>query len=530
MKTEELKYNTSEEFLFAVEEFTRQYGNDTIVIFAQRRGLSGFDWTSEKNSSENVSSQNNSFQNFVSASELPRELCFENHNTLEIRVFGGIQNETEIYSLDHFFETLKKTQDDADSSSDADSQSNSDLHNSPRLFLLPSYFPWESETQQPAFIRIAKEEKRFVLPASLIDAHLSDTPLSDTPLSDTPLSDTPLSDTPLSDTPLSDTPLSDTPLSDTPLSDTPLSDTPPSTAAEETNGRFQFESKKRSHIEKTIGAIQEKMRDGDCYLMNYTTRVNDFSLSHGFSALHFAKSWLRNPSRFGVFYKSKSHGVMSFSPERFVATRGGWIATEPIKGTIKAQSSFIPTLQDAHALWNMQKEICEHTMVVDLLRNDLNGICVPGTVGVWQPFFAGIAGSLLQMQSTVFGKLLNSACIGDFLKNVLPAGSVTGTPKWRVCELTEQLEPERRGYYTGIFGVIDFNKTDSTKINCSNGCNCTKQYPPSLDTVLLIRSLFLEHGKCSAGVGAGITTLSNPTQEVDEFEIKLRSFLGKLES
>ena len=156
-------------------------------------------------------------------------------------------------------------------------------------------------------------------------------------------------------------------------------------------------------------------------------------------------------------------------------------------------------------LWQKKKEIYEHTLVVDLLRNDLNAVCTPGTVHVQQPFFIKECSTLFHMQSTIFGSLKNNISTADLFAHTLPCGSVTGTPKKKTCQLIKIYEEQKRGFYTGTAGLIE-----------TNG---------SFDSCVLIRSAFKGNLGTYAGVGSGITTLSDPKCEIEEMKLKLNSFL-----
>ncbi len=157
-------------------------------------------------------------------------------------------------------------------------------------------------------------------------------------------------------------------------------------------------------------------------------------------------------------------------------------------------------------LWKNKKEIYEHVLVTDLIRNDLNAFCLPGSVEVYQPFRACVAGKLLQMQTSILGKKESSISLGDCLFSMLPAGSITGTPKKKVCDLIARYESNQRGYYTGVCGV---------------------QMPSGdFDSCVLIRSVYKGQQGVYVGVGAGITTLSDTNLEIEEFKLKLNSFMN----
>ncbi|KAB8027766.1 chorismate-binding protein [Fluviispira multicolorata] len=271
--------------------------------------------------------------------------------------------------------------------------------------------------------------------------------------------------------------------------------------------------KNNSFLDKEIIETIEKAKDfmnkGDCYLANLTSTIPLNEKTYFISMTHFITAWLKIKSRYGIYYHDMKVGLSCFSPERFIYSHDNKMTTEPIKGTLKSNSN-IPTLSDAKAIWADKKEIYEHTLVVDLMRNDLNLVCQAGSVHVYRPFYARIAGKLIQMQSSILGTLKMDKTLGDCLEAMLPAGSISGTPKKRVCEIISQLENVKRGYYTGICGILE-----------ENG---------DFDSTILIRSVYKGERGVYCGVGAGITTLSNAKSEYEEFLIKLNSFLHAIES
>ncbi len=257
-------------------------------------------------------------------------------------------------------------------------------------------------------------------------------------------------------------------------------------------------------LESALARLAAHELSGDCYLANLTTRVALPGVSSlPGPAAHLARCAAKGV-RFGAYVVgSDGDGVLLSSPERFVRTTAdGHAFTEPIKGT--RPSGALPALGEAQALWASLKETAELVLVTDLLRNDLNSVCEPGSVAVRAPFFVREAGGLLQMQSTPFGRLRSGRREPhEFLPSLLPAGSVSGTPKKRVREILATLEPEERGYYTGIVGW-----------QAADG---------SFDSGVCIRSLCRDGRGVSVGVGAGITTLSEARAEIREFVWKLSS-------
>jgi anthranilate/para-aminobenzoate synthase component I/anthranilate/para-aminobenzoate synthase component II len=265
-------------------------------------------------------------------------------------------------------------------------------------------------------------------------------------------------------------------------------------------------SESRQSLREMFETLKSLMRDGESYLANASTRLYGPARTDARVSLSsFVLRWLESPSRFGVFVDCGADlpAVVCFSPERFVLRCGSALITEPIKGTAKVELSE-PAL-GASSLWNSTKEMCEQKMVADLLRNDLNALCVPGSVCVDAPFAMRRAGELLQMQSVISGQLQQPLLShADIFRHMLPAGSVTGTPKHAVGQQLRALEKSPRGYYTGIFALAD----DAFHF----------------ESTLLIRGFFANKDHWEVGIGAGITTLSDIEFELEEFDLKWQSF------
>jgi para-aminobenzoate synthetase component I len=197
--------------------------------------------------------------------------------------------------------------------------------------------------------------------------------------------------------------------------------------------------------------VMRAIRAGDTYLLNlcYATRLEGLSSLEEIFDTAIAPYKLWFPGKFVVF-----------SPEQFVEIQKGVIRTFPMKGTIDA------AVPDAKAiLLNDIKEKEEHATVVDLLRNDLSIVAKQVEV-VRYRYISEIRTSgktLLQCSSEITGRLPNDYLqrLGSIFYALLPAGSVTGAPKKRTVELIHEIEPEARGYYTGVFGVFDGENLDS---------------------------------------------------------------------
>lgn len=198
--------------------------------------------------------------------------------------------------------------------------------------------------------------------------------------------------------------------------------------------------------------IQEQIAAGNSYLLNLTAKTAIET------TLSLDEIYEKACSKFKLQYKNQ---FVCFSPERFVQIKNNTIATFPMKGTIDAKIKNAKTL-----ILNDEKEKAEHVMVVDLLRNDLSMVAKKVRVKRFRYTETVQAGSktLLQVSSKITGTLPKNwhENIGDMLLKLLPAGSITGTPKKKTIEILEQVEKYKRGYYTGVFGIYDGKSLDSS--------------------------------------------------------------------
>lgn len=200
-----------------------------------------------------------------------------------------------------------------------------------------------------------------------------------------------------------------------------------------------------STYKKAFNSIQNHIKEGNSYLLNLTFKTKiDTSLS-------LDEIYKKAQALFKLKYKDE---FVCFSPEKFVEIKKDKIYTYPMKGTIDAK---VPNAQ-VKILKNT-KEMAEHTMVVDLLRNDLSIVSSKVRVDKFRYCEKINAGEkeLLQISSKISGKLKKdwNKEIGDILTSLLPAGSITGTPKKKTVQILDEIENYKRDYYTGIAGVYD---------------------------------------------------------------------------
>ncbi|MEZ5671914.1 MAG: aminodeoxychorismate synthase component I [Thiotrichaceae bacterium] len=240
---------------------------------------------------------------------------------------------------------------------------------------------------------------------------------------------------------------------------------------------------------------QNYMRDGHTYLLNLTfpTKIMlQNSLLEIFTA---------SQAKFKLYFKNQ---FVVFSPERFVRVTHNVIKTYPMKGTINAM------LPDAaQKILANTKEMAEHTMVVDLLRNDLSRIATKVRVEKFRYLDKIQAGNkmLLQVSSEISGQLENhwQNRLGNILAQLLPAGSISGTPKKRTLEIIQQVEDYDRGFFTGIFGYFDGE---------------------NLDSAVLIRFIEQQDNQFFYKSGGGLTIDSNLCEEYQEMLAKIYIPIG----
>lgn len=206
---------------------------------------------------------------------------------------------------------------------------------------------------------------------------------------------------------------------------------------------------------KAFDSVIEHIKAGDTYLLNLTfkTPINtDLSLLEIFGA---------SKARYKLYFKSK---FICFSPEKFIEIKDNIISTYPMKGTIEANITNAKEIILANS-----KELAEHIMITDLMRNDIGMVASQIRVDDFRYIESIKAGEkeLLQVSSKISGRLNTNwrENIGDILNHITPAGSITGTPKKSTIDIISQIENYDRGYYSGVFGLFDgANLTSSVMI------------------------------------------------------------------
>ena len=258
------------------------------------------------------------------------------------------------------------------------------------------------------------------------------------------------------------------------------------------------ESITQTQFQSDVEQIQEWIRCGDTYQINHTYRIN--GEIYGDPLALYARLRARQPGRFGAFVHEGRTTILSQSPELFVERDGDCLRAMPMKGTANART------ESPEQLASDPKNRAENIMIVDLLRNDLSRVALPGSVTVPTLFHVAQHGNVLQMTSTVEAKAKPDASLRTILDAVFPCGSVTGAPKKRSMEIIQALESTPRDYYCGALGWLDPNGDFAFSVP--------------------IRTLNLESNpnahqtKFTLGIGAGITIDSDPALEWQECQTK----------
>ena len=236
---------------------------------------------------------------------------------------------------------------------------------------------------------------------------------------------------------------------------------------------------------KAFLKVQEEIKKGNTYLLNLTfpTKIE--------TNVDLLDIFYASKARFKLYFKNL---FVCFSPERFIKIKNNKIYTYPMKGTIDAN------IKDAkNRILQNEKEMAEHIMVVDLLRNDLSIVAKNVKVKKFRYVEKIKAGDkeLFQVSSEIEGELQKNwrENLGDILKKLLPAGSISGTPKRKTLEIIKEVEGYKRGYFTGVFGIFDGE---------------------NLDSAVMIRYIEKNSGGYFYKSGGGITIDSNLLNEYKE--------------
>ncbi len=253
-------------------------------------------------------------------------------------------------------------------------------------------------------------------------------------------------------------------------------------------------------------AVQDYIQAGDCYQVNLAQR---------FQARYQGDEWqafLRlnrdNRAPFSAFIRLPKSVLMSLSPERFLSLQQQEIETRPIKGTLPRLADPDADRLQAEKLAHSEKDRAENLMIVDLLRNDIGRVAVPGSVSVPELFVVEPFPAVHHLVSTIRAQLPQHLTATDLLRACFPGGSITGAPKIRAMEIIEELEPQRRNAWCGSIGYISL---------------CGR-----MDTSITIRTLIAENQQLYCAAGGGLVADSDVELEYQETFHKVNRILPSL--
>ncbi|HEX6952677.1 MAG TPA: anthranilate synthase component I family protein, partial [Gaiellaceae bacterium] len=276
---------------------------------------------------------------------------------------------------------------------------------------------------------------------------------------------------------------------------------PPLPRGSARRGALEREPSRDEHLRR-VERAQEHIREGDVFqvvIAQRATRPTSASAVELYRALRRV-----NPSPYLFLLELGDVALVGSSPETVVKCSGRHAELNPIAGTIE------PGEGDAAALLSSEKDRAEHTMLVDLGRNDLSRVCVPGSVRVERFMQPERYSHVTHLVSEVVGELREGITPFELLRATFPAGTVSGAPKVRAMQIISELEQYRRGVYAGAVG---YYLPESAE----------------LDTCIAIRTLWLRDGVAHLQAGGGIVADSDPAAEHEECLAKLRALEAAIE-
>ncbi|MDQ6988591.1 MAG: anthranilate synthase component I family protein [Mariprofundaceae bacterium] len=259
---------------------------------------------------------------------------------------------------------------------------------------------------------------------------------------------------------------------------------------------------------QAVEQVKHYIRQGDVFQVNiarfWQTKCNKEDVNALYTKLRSV-----NPAPFACFVQAGDLTIICASPERlFSISAQGKVSTRPIAGTRKRSEGEHDDALSAELLLS-EKERAEHIMLLDLERNDLGRVCVPGSIVVDECMLIEKYATVQHIVSNVSGQLDSQYDMLDVLKAMFPGGTITGCPKVRCMEIIHELEPKARGPYTGGVGYMAWDG--------------------SVDMNILIRSFWHWQGTLNWAAGAGIVADSVPEHEELETEHKVAGLMRVFE-
>jgi len=267
-----------------------------------------------------------------------------------------------------------------------------------------------------------------------------------------------------------------------------------------------FETKKSNFIKWVLSA-KEYIRQGDIIQVVLSHRIKRKTQAN-YISIYRALRYI-NPSPYMFLLNFGDIKLIGSSPEKLVSLEGDIVETRPIAGTRKRGKTEEEDKVLEKELLACPKELSEHIMLVDLGRNDIGRVCEFGSVNVQEFKKIERYSHAMHIVSSIQGKIKKGLGPFELLQASFPAGTVTGAPKIRACEIIDELEDRRRGPYAGAVGYISFFG--------------------DMDTCITIRTILLYNGTAYIQAGAGIVAESDPEKEYQESLNKASAMLSAID-
>lgn len=250
------------------------------------------------------------------------------------------------------------------------------------------------------------------------------------------------------------------------------------------------------------------IREGDIFQVVLSNRIEAKAEGSLFDTYRVLRT--TNPSPYMFYFSSDDIEIAGASPETLVKLENNKLYTFPLAGTRPRGKTKEEDLQLEAELLADPKELAEHNMLVDLGRNDIGKISRFGTVNVEKYMTVEKFSHVMHIGSTVSGQIRTDKTAMDAIDSVLPAGTLSGAPKIRACEIINELENNKRGIYGGAIGYIDFTG--------------------NMDTCIAIRIAYKKNGKVFIRSGAGIVADSIPKKEYQECLNKAKAVINAIQT
>ena len=262
----------------------------------------------------------------------------------------------------------------------------------------------------------------------------------------------------------------------------------------------------RAAFEDGVRRIQEYVKAGDAFQVVLSQRLSAPCTLTPFQVYRSLRSL--NPSPYLFYLRLGAASLVGASPEIMVRVEDGKVAVRPIAGTTVRGATPQEDERLARELLADPKELAEHTMLIDLGRNDVGRVCKPGSVKLLERMVIERYSHVQHIVSHVEGELRDGLDALDALRCCHPAGTVSGAPKVRAMQIIDELEPVKRGPYAGAVGYLDFRG--------------------NLDTCIALRTAILTPGEVHVQAGAGVVADSVPANEYEETLRKARGTLAAI--